>query len=136
MITKLSHITLIVRDQDEALAWYIDKLGFEKRVDSEFGPGFRWLTVAPRGLGWPQIVLQQPLPALHGEERAKRMMLLIGQAATWSLETDDCRKDYEELSRRGVRFTAPPEELPWGILATFTDLYGNPFNLIEPRALA
>ncbi len=136
MITRVSHITILVRDQDEALAWYTGMLGFEKRVDSVFGPGFRWLTVAPRGQGWPQIVLQQPVPALHGDERAKRLMLLIGQNPGLVLETDDCGRDYQELSRKGVGFTRTPEETPWGIVAGFQDLYANPFELLEPRAWA
>lgn len=135
MITRLSHITIMVRDQDEALAWYTEKLGFEKRVDTVFGSGFRWLTVAAKGQAHPQVVLQKPSPELHGE-RAKQMMALVGQGTMWALETDDCRKDFQELSSRGVRFTSPPEEMPWGIMAVFTDLYGNPFTLLEPRAYA
>lgn len=135
MITRLTHITVFVRDQDEALAWYTEKLGFEKRVDSVFGNGFRWLTVAARGQANPQIVLQKPLPGLHSDG-GKELMRLIGKGAPCVLETDDCEDDHRQLSARGVRFTASPEEMPWGIQAVFSDLYGNPFVLVEPRALA
>ncbi len=135
MIVRISHVTILVRDQDEALAWYTGKLGFEKRADTVFGSGLRWLTVAPKGQPHPQIVLQKPMPELH-RERAKEMDALVGEGTMWALETEDCRKAFAELSSRGVRFTSPPEEMPWGITAVFTDLYGNPFMLLEPRAYA
>lgn len=133
MITRLSHITLPVRDQDEALAWYVEKLGFEKRVDEAFGSGLRWLTIAPKGQAWPQIVLQELLPETQGESPQQAFLV---RGAAWVLETDDCRKDYQELAARGVKFTSRPEEMPWGIQAFFLDLYGNAFVLVEPRAWA
>lgn len=135
MITKISHITVLVRDQDEALAWYRDKLGFEKRVDSLFGPDLRRLTVAPKGQSGPQIVLQKPLPDLHGPGW-ERLMERVGRGTELVLESDDCWKDYQELTARGVRFAGAPEESAWGIQALFADLYGNPIVLLEPRAFA
>lgn len=135
MITRLSHITVLVRDQDEALSWYVDTLGFEKRVDEVVSPDVRFLTVAPRGQAGPQIVLERPMPELHGKEW-KEIVGRIGTAAAVILETDDCRKDHRELSVRGVQFSGPPMETPRGIVAVFRDLYGNSFMLLEPRAFA
>lgn len=135
MITRISHITLLVRDQDEALAWYTGKLDFEKRVDTVFDRGFRWLTVAPRGQAHPQIVLQKPVPELHGEGW-KELMRHVGLGTACVLETDDCRRDYRELSARGVKFTGAPQDMFWGVQAVFSDLYGNPFVLVEPRGFA
>jgi predicted enzyme related to lactoylglutathione lyase len=133
MITKLTHVTILVRDQDEALRWYSEKLGFEKRADEIFGPGSRWLTVGPKGQKDLEIVLQKPDPAMHGKELANKLQKRIGQGIIWVLHTDNCRKDYETLQSRGVKFVSPPEEMPWGVSAVFEDLYGNPFNLVEPR---
>ncbi len=131
-ITKLTHVTILVRDYDEALRFYTEALGFEKRADQTFGPCAHWLTVAPKGQDI-QIVLQKPEPALHGEAGAKKMSERIGQGTTWVLGTDDCQKTYEEFSARGVKFTGPPREVPWAVQAVFQDLYGNSFALVQPR---
>jgi predicted enzyme related to lactoylglutathione lyase len=133
MIKRLARVTILVRDQDEALRFYTQALGLEKKADQRFGPGMRWLTVAPKDQMEVEIVLQPPASALHGEEGAKRMLDRVGQGTTWVFYTDDCRKDYETLRARGVRFTREPQEQPYGIEALFEDLYGNPFSLLQPR---
>jgi predicted enzyme related to lactoylglutathione lyase len=133
MITELNVVTIIVRDYDEALSFYTEKLGLRKMSDDMFGPGVRWVTVAPAGQNAPVITLQKPEPAMHGEEQAKEMLKLVGKNPTWSFNTDDCRKTYEELSARGVHFSEPPSEQMWGVQAVFEDLYGNSFALVEPR---
>lgn len=133
---NLSHVSVWVKDQDEALRWYTDKLGFEKREDDASTiPGFRWLTVAPRGQAEPEIVLGKPDPQMMGDAGAKEAMKQIGHNPTWVLNTDDCRGAYKELIRRGVKFTSPPEEAPWGVSAIFVDLYGNAYNIVERREL-
>jgi predicted enzyme related to lactoylglutathione lyase len=132
MITKLAHVTVIVRDQDEALRFYMEKLGMEKRQDARMGE-FRWLTVAPKGSD-VAIVLQRPSAPFHSAEEAERMLARVGQGTTWVLETDDCHKDHERLAASGVKFTSAPSEHPWGVSAVFEDLYGNRYNLLEPRA--
>lgn len=130
MINKVTHISLLVRDQEEALQWYIEKLGFEKRADEPFPVGEgRWLTVAPKDQQEVEIVLQ---PAEWGPEGdAESRAELIGKVPGWVLMTNDCRGDYELLKGRGVNFTSPPEDLPWGVSAVFEDLYGNQHNLLE-----
>ncbi len=125
-----------VKDQDEALRWYTEKLGFEKRQDDASTiPGFRWLTVAPKGQSEPEIVLGRPDPQMMGEAGAEEAIRQIGSNPTWVLDTDDCRTAYRELSSRGVKFTSPPEEAPWGVSAVFVDLYGNSYNIVEQRQM-
>ncbi len=133
MINKLAVVTLLVRDQDEALKFYTEKLGFDKRQDQAFGPGMRWVTVAPKNQTEVEITLQQPNAAMHGEARAREMLAMIGRQPTWSYRTDDCRKEYETLRARGVKFVQEPHEQPYGIEAVFEDLYGNSASLLQPR---
>ncbi|MGH2514521.1 MAG: VOC family protein [Ktedonobacterales bacterium] len=132
MITGLIRVTILVHNQDEALAFYTEKLGLEKREDMTFGPGVRWLTVAPRDQRDIEIVLQKPDPAMHGEQGASAMLTHVGHGATWVFATDDCQADYEALSARGVTFQSPPADQPYGVEAVFEDLYGNSFSLLQP----
>lgn len=133
MITRLARVTILVRDQDEALRFYTEKLGLEKRADEVFGPGVRWLTVTPRDQEELEIVLLKPEALLHGEALAKKLLKRVGQGTTWVFYTDDCRKTFEALSSRGVKFLSSPTEQPYGVEALFKDLYGNVFSLLEPR---
>ena len=123
MLTKVMRVTLVVRDQDEALRWYIEKLGFVKRADNDMGP-MRWLTVAPAKQKAIEIVLADP--KWYGSKD------LIGKSTTMVVESDDCMADYETLKKSGVEFTGPPKREPWGVSAVFHDLYGNPWNILQP----
>lgn len=129
MTAKVTHISLIVRDQEEALQWYIDKLEFAKQADSPFpGGSHRWLTISPRQQPELEIVLEPPeWETASSANKAE----LIGKQPGWVIATNDCKKDYELLKTRGVEFISPPEEMPWGISAVFKDLYGNQHNLLE-----
>jgi predicted enzyme related to lactoylglutathione lyase len=133
MSIRLGNVTILVRDYDEALKFYTEVMGFEKRSDQKFGPGARWVTVAAPGQD-VQIVLQKPEPSMHGEENARRMAERIGQNPTWVLATDDCRKTFELYSSRGAKFDEPPKDMPWGTQAVFKDLYGNSYALVQSRA--
>src|SRR3954470_21210859 len=138
---KLSTTQLWVHDQDEALAFYTDKLGFEVRSDvtmAEMG-NFRWLTVGPVGQDDISIVLMAiPGAPLLDDETANQVRSLMakGFAGTVFLTTDDCRASYEELKDRGVEFTEAPEDRPYGIDAGFRDPSGNAFRLTQVRAIA
>ena len=132
MITKLAHVTVIVRDQEEALRFCTDKLGMEKREDQRMGE-LRWLTVAPKGSA-TAIVLQKPSAPFQTPDEAKQMLARVGQGTTWVLETADCRKAYNAMSASGVTFREPPSDMPWGVSAVFEDLYGNKYNLLQPKA--
>lgn len=132
MISRLSRVTMLVRDYDEALRFYTEQLGFVKRADELFGPGMRWLTVAPPQQQDLEIILQKPTPAMHGEERAQEMLAMIGKQPTGVFETADCRAEYAALSARGVTFISEPKDEPYGVEAIFQDLYGNSFSLLQP----
>ncbi len=126
MITKLVHVTLWVKDQDEALDFYANQLGFTKKADdSSMIPGYRWLTVAPKEQTDVEIVL--------GLAHSPETQAQVGKAGTWVLHTDDCRKEYETLKARGVKFTQAPKDQPYGVEALFEDLYGNSYDLLQPR---
>ena len=134
VITQLAMIPVLVNDQDEALYFYTEKLGLEKRSDVQFGPGMRWLTVAPKGQKRPEIALAKPDARLHGEERIRELMERIGQGTLWVFGTDNCCKTYEMLRARGVKFLSAPTKQLYGVEAIFEDPYGNRFSLLEPSS--
>ena len=125
-----------VHDQQEALDFYTKKLGMEVRADVSFPEmgEFRWLTVAPPGQDDVQIVLMPiPGPPVMDEETAEqvRTVMAKGFGGTVFLGTDDCQKSYEELKARGVEFTEPPEQRPYGIDSGFRDPSGNSVRLTQ-----
>jgi len=138
---KISTAQMWVHDQDEALAFYTEKLGWEVRSDvtmPEMG-NFRWLTVGPAGQEDIAVVLMAVpgQPVLDDETRKQVLDLSAkGFAGTLFLTTDDCRASYEELKARGVEFSEEPEERPYGIDAGFHDPSGNSFRLTQVNAQA
>jgi len=137
MITKLSHTTIYVLDQEQALRFYTEKLGFEVRTDVAMDGGFRWLTVGPKGQPDLEIILYAARH--HGgmmdEETVGHLRAILekGLMGAGVFEADDCRATYEELKRKGVEFLSPPEERPYGIEATFKDNSGNWFSLTQHK---
>jgi uncharacterized glyoxalase superfamily protein PhnB len=133
---KVANSQLWVHDQDEALAFYTEKLGFEVRSDvtlPELGD-FRWLTVGPVGQPDFAITLMAiPGPPVMEPGTAEQVKDLMakGFAGTVFLTTEDCQTSYEELKSRGVEFSEPPEERPYGIDAGFHDPSGNSFRLTQ-----
>jgi len=135
MIARLSHASIYVDDQDSALEFYTKKLGFEVRHDAKMGE-FRWLTVGPKDQRELEIILMPLNPGPHMSEDTVskiRALLKTGALGAGVFQTADCKKTYEELSSRGVEFTSPPQERPYGIEATFRDDSGNWFSLTQPR---
>jgi catechol 2,3-dioxygenase-like lactoylglutathione lyase family enzyme len=135
MITKLSHATLYVTDQDQALDFYTKKLGFEVRTDVTM-EGFRWLTVGPRGQRDLEIVLMKLAAGGPWDDATLaqlQSLLAKGGLGGGVFEADDCHRTYEELRVRGVEFTSPPTNRPYGIEATFKDPFGNWFSMTQPR---
>ena len=136
MLTRLTTAQVWVNDQDEALAFYTEKLGMEVRSDvtlPELGD-FRWLTVGPAGQEDFSIVLMAiPGQPVMDEQTAGEVKNLMskGFAGTVFLSTDDVRGDYEELKGRGVEFTEAPEERPYGIDSGFRDPSGNALRLTQ-----
>jgi catechol 2,3-dioxygenase-like lactoylglutathione lyase family enzyme len=138
---QLSTTQLWVHDQEEALAFYTQKLGMEVRSDvtmPELGD-FRWLTVGPPGQPDIAIVLMAvPGPPVMDAETAEQVRALMakGFAGTIFLTTADCQAAYEELRGRGLEFTEQPEERPYGIDAAFRDPSGNHIRLTQVSEVA
>lgn len=127
MVTKLTHISLYVRDQEEALAFYRDKLGLKVHTDM-IGEGMRWLTLHAPNQSDVELAL---IPANNAEALAA-----VGKQAPsipfLVFESTDCQADFEALKSKGVTFTQEPIKKPWGIEAAFVDLYGNALGLYQP----
>jgi predicted enzyme related to lactoylglutathione lyase len=136
MIQRLSHTTLYVTDQDTARDFYVNKLGFELRMDQSMGD-FRWLTVGPKGQPELEIILMKVGSNCGNDaESANQLKLLLETGklgAAGVFNTADCQKTYEELVARGVEFAAPPEDKFYGIEAIFKDNSGNRFSLTQPK---
>ena len=137
MITKLSHVNVFVLDQDRAKKFYTETLGFEVRNDAVLD-GFRWLTVGPKSQPDMNILLARPAPPMFSEEDAESLRKLIakGSMAGGVIETDDCRRTYEDLKKKGVTFLQEPAERPYGIEALFRDDSGNWFSLTQSKRYA
>jgi catechol 2,3-dioxygenase-like lactoylglutathione lyase family enzyme len=142
MITRLSHSSVFVLDQDSAKAFYTEKLGLELRFDVSMGEafegagaGFRWLTVGPKGQPDVQIILSDCSMG-HDPQTAEELRQLVARGAIGGgvLATDDCRRTFEELSGRGVTFLQEPAERPYGIEAVLRDDSGNMWSLTQPFA--
>jgi uncharacterized glyoxalase superfamily protein PhnB len=138
---RLANTQLWVHDQDEALAFYTERLGMEVRSDvtvPEMG-NFRWLTVGPPGQTEVSIVLMAiPGPPVMDPDTAGAVRELMGKgfAGTIFLTTDDVHASYRELTGRGVEFVEEPEERPYGIDSGFRDPSGNHIRLTQVRELA
>lgn len=117
-IEKVATLTIAVQDQDEALGWFTEKLGFEKRTDLS-ALGMRWLTIAPKKQAEVEFVLASWFPNY------------VGKNAPCVVETQDCRGTYQMLKDHGVKFGQPPTEKSYGIEAVFQDLYGNVYALVQ-----
>lgn len=135
---RIANAQLWVHDQDEALAFWIDKVGMEIRQDVTLDEmdGFRWLTVGFPGQEDFAITLMAiPGPPVMDAETASQVEALMakGFAGTVFISTDDVRADYETLKGRGVEFTEAPEERPYGIDSGFRDPSGNAIRLTEVR---
>lgn len=128
MPQRISHFAVTVRDYDEAIAFYVDKLGFELLEDTDLGGGKRWVRVRPAGSD-AGILLAR---AVTERQRASVGNQTGGRVFVF-LETDDFARDYGALVARGVPFVRPPSEEPYGTVAVFEDLYGNRFDLIQRR---
>jgi catechol 2,3-dioxygenase-like lactoylglutathione lyase family enzyme len=136
MLKQLTHVNQWVHDQDEALAFYTEKLGMELREDvtmPELGD-FRWLSVGPVGQPDVAIVLMAvPGPPVFDEETAAALKTLVAKGAAGGLffVTDDIQGTYDELVQRGVEFSQPPEQRPYGVDAGFRDPSGNHMRVMQ-----
>ena len=127
MAQRLAMIAIVVRDYDEAKAFYLGKLGFELIEDSSRGGAKRWVVVAP-GYGGARLLLARA----DTPEQASRIGDQTGGRVFLFLETDDFDRDYAAFTAKGVQLLEAPRSEPYGRVAVFADLYGNRFDLIEP----
>jgi catechol 2,3-dioxygenase-like lactoylglutathione lyase family enzyme len=136
MINALTHHQVWVFDQDEALDFYVGKLGFEIHSDAQMEV-MRWLTVNLPGRPDREVMLLKPGPPAVDEASVDEVRALVakGYAGTMILTTDDCRGDYERLSAAGVEFTEEPTERFYGTDCAFRDPFGNPIRMTEPAPL-
>jgi catechol 2,3-dioxygenase-like lactoylglutathione lyase family enzyme len=137
MLTQLTHVQVWVHDQDEALAFYTEKLGMELREDvtvPELG-NFRWLSIGIPGQDVSITLMAIPGPPVFEEETREQIQKLLAKGASGGLffATDDVQKSYDELKARGVEFTQEPTEQPYGIDAGFRDSSGNHFRMAQSR---
>lgn len=135
MFNAITLSSIFVLDQDEALDFYVGKLGFEVGSDQDLG-FMRWLTVNVPGQPDRQLLLERPGPPAHDEDTAERVRELVtkGAGGGWiGLTTDDIHKTYEELRAKGVEFTEPPTERPYGIDCGLRDPFGNALRINQPK---
>ena len=133
MFDAISISAINVLDQDEALDFYVNKLGLELHTDADIGV-MRWLTVGVPGQPDREILLQKPGQPMHDDATAEQIRDLVTKGALFGfiLTTSDCRKTYEELLARGVEFTQEPEERFYGIDCALRDPFGNPIRITQP----
>ena len=132
MLKSLSHTFIYVLDHEQAVDFYVDKLGLEVGVDADLGP-FRWLTVHVPGQPESEIVLSTPDMGDDEETTAAiRELVVKGGGNGVIFSVDDCRKTYEALVAKGVEFTQEPTEHFYGIDCGLRDPFGNPLRIMQP----
>ena len=126
---RVTTVALVVADYDEAIAWYVDRLGFLLAEDVDLGGGKRWVTIAPAGGQGARLLLAEasddPQRASIGNQTGGRVFLF--------LETDDFALDHTTMLAKGVEFRENPRHEAYGTVAVFADPYGNLWDLIEPK---
>jgi catechol 2,3-dioxygenase-like lactoylglutathione lyase family enzyme len=134
MIDKITHTFIHVLDQDEALDFYVGKLGMVVHTDADLG-NFRWLTIHPPDQPELQLVLMLPGPPAYDDATAAEIRELVSKGAGGGgviFHTDDCQATYEELKAKGVEFTQEPVERFYGTDCGFRDPFGNPHRITQP----
>jgi len=130
MRQSLATVTFLVREYEEAIRWFTETLRFRLVSDTPLGDGKRWVLVEPPGAAGTRLLLAQAAnpeqAAFIGRQAGGRVFLF--------LNTDDFQRDYEDMRARGVSFSEEPRHEPYGTVAVFEDLYGNSWDLIEPKA--
>jgi catechol 2,3-dioxygenase-like lactoylglutathione lyase family enzyme len=127
MNQQIIHIALVVKDYDEAIAFYTQKLNFDLIEDTVMSETKRWVLVAPKGTGGTALLLAKGV----GEEQQSRIGNQTGGRVFLFLKTDDFDRDYKAMLEKGIQFVREPQEQDYGKVAVFADLYGNLWDLIE-----
>lgn len=122
-------LTLLVRDYDEAIAWYRDRAGFTLVSDTDLGGGKRWVLMAPKGALETRLLLARAV----GAEQEAQIGRQAGGRVFLFLHTDDFARDHTAMTQAGVDFLEPPRHEAYGSVAVFQDLYGNKWDLLQAR---
>lgn len=135
MFTGISFVSVWVLDQDAAKEFYTEKLGCELTNDIMLDNGMRWLTVRPQGSGNQELLLMDPARSMLDAQTAEQVRALVAKGALTPgvMATTDCRGDHRILAERGVEFTQPPADRPYGIEAVLRDNSGNWFSFTERK---
>ena len=131
---RIATVTVVVADYEEAIAWYTEKLGFQLTDDVDLGGGKRWVTISA-GAG-ARLLLAKADVFLSGADGRVQVAAVgnqTGGRVAFFLETDDFARDHEAMRQHGVAFREEPRQEAYGTVAVFADLYGNLWDLIEPR---
>ncbi|HEY3908216.1 MAG TPA: VOC family protein [Streptosporangiaceae bacterium] len=136
MITGISIVSVWVLDQESAKEFYTKQLGFEVTTDIKLDNGMRWLTVRPPGSTNQELVLMDPAHSMLDAETAEQVRALVAKGALSPgvMSTTDCHGDHAELAERGVDFTQPPADRPYGIEAVMRDDSGNWFSFTQRKS--
>lgn len=126
---RVATVALVVRNYDEAISWYVERLGFVLTEDVDLGDGKRWVTVTPADGEGARLLLAEASDAAQ----ASRIGNQTGGRVFLFLETSDFARDHQAMTEKGVEFREAPRHEPYGTVAVFADLYGNLWDLIEPK---
>ena len=129
MKQQIAHISLVVKDYDEAIRFYTKKLNFIVKEDTVLSETKRWVIISPPGSDGCSLLLAKAAT----EEQKSRIGNQTGGRVFLFLHTDDIKRDYKNMKDQGISFTREPVEEVWGTVAVFKDLYGNLWDLIEPK---
>lgn len=130
MKQHLGALAVLVHDYDQAIAWYTQKLGFELVDDTDMGQGKRWVLLAPAGSTETRLLLAKA----SSEEQVSRIGNQTGGRVFLLLHTDDFTRDWTRMTAAGVHFREDPRHEAYGTVAVFEDLYGNAWDLLQPRS--
>ncbi|WP_437398404.1 VOC family protein [Flagellimonas lutimaris] len=129
MYNRIAHISLVVKDYDEAIHFYTNKLDFTLLENTKIDEFKRWVVIAPSGAKECSLLLAKAA----NEKQLASIGNQTGGRVGFFLFTDDFNRDYDKLVNRGVTFVRPPKKEPYGVVAVFKDLYGNLWDLLEPN---
>ena len=129
MKQRIAHIAVVVKDYDEAIEFYTEKLDFSLIEDTKLSEEKRWVIVAPKGAKECCLLLSKAA----NKEQEKSIGNQTGGRVFLFLFTDNFQRDYEKMLERGIKFIRPPEQMDYGKVAVFEDLYGNLWDLLEPN---
>jgi catechol 2,3-dioxygenase-like lactoylglutathione lyase family enzyme len=132
MYQRIAHVSLLVKDYDEAIAFYTEKLQFELLEDTKLNEHKRWVLIGPKGAKECSLLLAKA----NGPEQLASIGRQAGGRVVLFLFTDDFWRDYEKMIASNIRFVRPPTQEAYGTVAVFEDLYGNLWDLLQPKTKA